>query len=85
MSGIVGRYQSTKGPVKADLDRRHWLDVGEFLIAFAFAYDWLHDAWTSSERDYIMSSIIKFGLEKGASAYDRDEWFLSVNGNWNCA
>ncbi|OAL03377.1 hypothetical protein IQ06DRAFT_243209 [Phaeosphaeriaceae sp. SRC1lsM3a] len=63
---------------------RHWLDVGEFLIAFAFAYDWLHDAWKSSERNYIMSSIIKFGLEKGASAYDRDEWFLSVSGNWNC-
>ncbi|KAH7382530.1 chondroitin AC/alginate lyase [Phaeosphaeria sp. MPI-PUGE-AT-0046c] len=62
----------------------HWLDVGEFLIAFSLAYDWLHEAWTGSERDYIMSSITKFGLEKGASAYDQNEWFLSVTGNWNC-
>lgn len=66
------------------INSRHWLDVGEFLIAFSFAYDWLHEAWTSSERDYIMSSMIKFGLEKGIDAYDLDEWFLSVNGNWNC-
>jgi len=21
----------------------HWLDAGEFLVAFAFTYDWLYD------------------------------------------
>jgi hypothetical protein len=60
------------------------LDVGEFLTAFAFAYDWLYEAWNSSQRDAIMWSIITLGLQKGFKAYDEDAWFLFVNGNWNC-
>lgn len=63
---------------------RHWLDVGEFLVAFAYAYDWLYDAWTPSQREAIMWSIIRLGLEKARESFDNNEWFLAVKGNWNC-
>jgi hypothetical protein len=49
---------------------------GEFLVAFSFAYDWLHGAWESSERGYIIDPMTKFGLEKGVSVYARNVWFL---------
>lgn len=63
---------------------RHWLDVGEFLVAFSFAYDWLFDAWTFQQRKAIMWSMISLGLEKALKAYDDDVWFLHVKSNWNC-
>jgi hypothetical protein len=63
---------------------RHWLDTGEFLTSFAFAYDWLYDAWNSSQRNAIMWTMISLGLRKAIDAYAEDAWFLSVNGNWNC-
>jgi hypothetical protein len=62
----------------------HWLDVGEFIVAFAYAYDWLYDAWNQTQRDAIMWSIIELGLEKGVAAYSSNAWFLTTNGNWNC-
>ena len=63
---------------------RHWLDVAEFIVAFSYAYDWMYDAWTDTQRDAIMWSIITLGLDKGMDAYTQDSWFLSVHGNWNC-
>jgi hypothetical protein len=63
---------------------RHWLDVGEFMVAFAYAYDWLYDAWTPEQREAVLWSIVSLGLNKGAEAYNSNAWFLSVRGNWNC-
>lgn len=66
---------------------RHWLDVGEFLMAFAYAYDWLYDAWTPAQRESIMWSILSLGLGKGLEAFEspiEEGWFSSVRGNWNC-
>ncbi|KAK4189080.1 hypothetical protein QBC35DRAFT_462401 [Podospora australis] len=62
----------------------HWLDVGEFLVAFAIAYDWLYDAWSTAEREAIKWSIINLGLTKGLEAHDTNAWFLMAVGNWNC-
>ncbi|PVI03407.1 hypothetical protein DM02DRAFT_640692 [Periconia macrospinosa] len=56
----------------------------DFLVAFSFAYDWLYEAWTPTERETIMWSIIKLGLEKGIEAFEQNDWFLSAKGNWNC-
>lgn len=64
--------------------RSHWLDVGEFIVAFSYAYDWLYDAWTEQQRTAIMWSIIELGLQKGLQAYSTNMWFLTTNGNWNC-
>jgi hypothetical protein len=62
----------------------HWLDVGEFLVAFAFAYDWLYDAWGPEERTAIMWTMLDLGLKKGLEAHESSAWFLGVKGNWNC-
>ncbi|KAK0659472.1 chondroitin AC/alginate lyase [Cercophora samala] len=62
----------------------HWLDVGEFLVAFGIAYDWLYDAWTAEEREGIRWSIVDLGLKKGLESFERGDWFLGVTGNWNC-
>lgn len=63
---------------------RHWLDVAEFIVAFSYAYDWLYNAWNTTERKVIRQSIIDLGLKKGLKAHESRAWFLSVNGNWNC-
>ena len=62
----------------------HFLDVAEFTAAFAIAYDWLYDAWTDTQRDAIMWTMLTYGIAKGNEAYDNSAWFLSTNGNWNC-
>lgn len=62
----------------------HWLDVAEFTVAFAIAYDWLYDAWTPEQRNAIMWSIITLGLQKGLESHANNAWFLTTNGNWNC-
>ncbi|SCV70692.1 BQ2448_3454 [Microbotryum intermedium] len=68
---------------------QHFLDVGEFITAFAIAYDWMYDAWTLSQRTAIMWSIITLGLDKGLQVYENAAgygWWSkpSVEGNWNC-
>jgi hypothetical protein len=35
----------------------------EFTLAFAYAYDWMYDAWTPARRSAIMYSIINLGLQ----------------------
>ncbi|KAG8743641.1 hypothetical protein FRC11_013788, partial [Ceratobasidium sp. 423] len=68
----------------------HFLDVAEFTNAFAIGYDWMYDAWTPSQREGIMWSIINLGLRWGVASYnDRPShwsfgWWQNVNGNWNC-
>ncbi|KAG0149864.1 hypothetical protein CROQUDRAFT_73739 [Cronartium quercuum f. sp. fusiforme G11] len=62
----------------------HWLDVAEFTIGFAIAYDWMYDAWTADQRTAIMWSIITLGLQKGVESHANNAWFLTTNGNWNC-
>lgn len=66
----------------------HFLDVGEFTAAFAIAYDWMFDAWTETQRQAIMWSILNLGLQYGVNAYDDTGssygWWTGVNGNWNC-
>ncbi|KAI0123629.1 hypothetical protein BJ170DRAFT_712668 [Xylariales sp. AK1849] len=63
---------------------QHWLDIGEFLVAFAFAYDWLYEAWTPEQRNAIMWSLISLRLAKALKAYEDDVCFLHARLNWNC-
>lgn len=62
----------------------HWLDVAEFTVGFAIAYDWMYEAWTPDQRTAIMWSIINLGLQKGIESHSTNAWFLTTNGNWNC-
>ncbi|KAK4704474.1 diacylglycerol diphosphate phosphatase / phosphatidate phosphatase, partial [Phenoliferia sp. Uapishka_3] len=69
----------------------HFLDLAEFTVAFAMAYDWFFDAWTPTQKEAIMWSILELGLKYGYQAYAEPttagadySWWTSVNGNWNC-
>jgi len=70
---------------------KHFLDVAEFTAAFAIGYDWMYDAWTATQREQIMWSIITLGLTWGVKSYNDPTshgafgwWQTGVNGNWNC-
>ncbi|TBU63749.1 chondroitin AC/alginate lyase [Dichomitus squalens] len=65
----------------------HFLDTAEFTAAFAIAYDWLYDAWSSDQRSAILSSMMFYGLEPGLNAYSNTStgwWANNIEGNWNC-
>ncbi|PVG03343.1 hypothetical protein CPB86DRAFT_793765 [Serendipita vermifera] len=66
----------------------HFLDLAEMTAAFAIAYDWMYDSWTTEQRDTIRQAIIDYGLSYGLSSYTDSgstyAWWQNVNGNWNC-
>ncbi|CAG7847348.1 SubName: Full=Uncharacterized protein {ECO:0000313/EMBL:CCA67701.1} [Serendipita indica DSM 11827] len=62
----------------------HFLDCAELTATFAIAYDWLYDQWTDDQRNTIRTSIINFGLTRGAAGYAQNAFWTGVNGNWNC-
>ncbi|KAK0702152.1 hypothetical protein B0H67DRAFT_676190 [Lasiosphaeris hirsuta] len=63
------RYFGTPGD---NWNSDHWPDVGEFIVAFSYAYDWLYDAWSAAQGDALMWSIIDLGLRKGQASYERN-------------
>ncbi|GAA5920603.1 hypothetical protein JCM6882_003417, partial [Rhodosporidiobolus microsporus] len=78
----TGQYFGAEGN---NWNTQHFLDVAEFTAAFAYAYDWLYDAWTEEQRTAIMWSIINLGLRKGLEQQSSGgDWWASVYGNWNC-
>jgi hypothetical protein len=65
----------------------HFLDVAEMTAAFAIGYDWLYDIWTPDQKSTIMSTMITYGLNFGALAYNPGTngwWTTNITGNWNC-
>lgn len=71
--------------------QRHFLDCAEFTEAFAIAYDWMYDAWSTDQKQAIMWSIINLGLRFGNLVYTEPDttasgysWWTTADGNWNC-
>lgn len=66
----------------------HFLDTAEMIAAYAFAYDWMYDAWDDQQKSYIVDWIVTYGLQQGLNMYnDGSAWWSepdSGNGNWNC-
>ena len=66
----------------------HFLDTAEMASAYAFAYDWMYDAWNDQQKSYIIDWIVRFGLAQGLDMYNKGSaWWSqssSGNGNWNC-
>lgn len=66
----------------------HFLDTAELTAAFAIAYDWLYNQWTSDQRDQIRNAIVSYGLSFGVNSFTNSSssfaWWHNVNGNWNC-
>lgn len=67
---------------------QHFLDTAEMTAAYAFAYDWMYDAWTQEQQANIRDWIVTFGLQQGLNQYNQNSaWWsqpASGNGNWNC-
>lgn len=79
------------GPSGADKwNPTHFLDTAEFTAAFAIAYDWLYDVWTSDQKSQIRTNMITYGLTQGVTAYTNSDnqfhgwWTNNTQGNWNC-
>jgi len=69
-----------------DWNPRHFLDTSEMTHAFAIAYDWLYDMWSTEQRRLIREAIVQKGLEPGLKSY-RGEWsygwWVKSPYNWN--
>ena len=64
-----------------DWNPRHFLDVGEMVMAVAIGYDWLYDRMTAEERSAVRDAIV----EKGFVPAENEDYagFYNVANNWN--
>lgn len=68
----------------------HFLDTAELTAAYAIAYDWLYDQWTSDQKASIIWTMIEYGLNNGVTCYSSNDplyygwWTNNTMGNWNC-
>ena len=64
-----------------DWNPRHFLDVGEMVMAVAIGYDWLYDRMTAEERRTVRDAIV----EKGFVPAENEDYagFYNVANNWN--
>ena len=81
MSGNqTGSSAATVGTPGDIWNSQHFLDVAEFTFAYALAYDWMFDGWTSDRKTALMWSIISLGLEKGQTQYSTNAFWLKATG-----
>ncbi len=69
-----------------DWNPRHFLDTAEMSHAFAIAYDWTYDQWTSEQRTRIRTALIQKGLEPALRSYRGETtfgWWVKSRHNWN--
>lgn len=58
----------------------HYLDTSELTCAFAYAYDWMYDAWTDGQRRVIRGAIVEHGLKTAWDVYSgRCVWYSWEN------
>lgn len=66
----------------------HFLDTAEMAAGYAFAYDWMYDAWNDQQKSYIIDWIVRFALAQGLDMYNKNTaWWSTAesgDGNWNC-
>lgn len=58
----------------------HYLDTAELTCAFAYAYDWMYDAWTAEQKAVIRNAIVEHGLKTAWDVYSgRTVWYSWEN------
>lgn len=88
LQNAVSSSFGPSGPTK--WNPAHFLDTAEMTAAFAIAYDWMYDAWSSTQLSTIRNNILTYGLNNGVSAYTvksfNANWWkgADITGNWNC-
>jgi len=70
-------------------DTEHFASTPRMAHAFAMAYDWLYEAFTTDQRAKSRKAIVELGLKKYADELDTGpfgwhQWTV-MKGNWNCA
>ncbi|WFC98515.1 hypothetical protein MYAM1_001243 [Malassezia yamatoensis] len=84
----AGNTSQPFGDASTRWDPEHFLDTAEMSAAYAFAYDWMYDAWSDQERANIIDWIVTYGLNPGMQLYQSNSaWWSQTsngNGNWNC-
>lgn len=84
----AGNTSQPFGDASTRWDPQHFLDTAEMSAAYAFAFDWMYDAWTNEERANIIDWIVTYGINPGLQLYNTNQaWWSnkdSGNGNWNC-
>jgi hypothetical protein len=61
----------------------HFLDVAEMALAFALAYDWLHEQWSDEQRATMRDAMVKHAIKPGLAAHERGTWWTRTTINWN--
>ncbi|EMD41934.1 hypothetical protein CERSUDRAFT_110490 [Gelatoporia subvermispora B] len=67
----------------------HFLDTAELTAAYAIAYDWFYDVWQPDQKQFIMQSMLTYGMNPGLTALVNNTdwwgwWADDITGNWNC-
>lgn len=64
----------------------HFLDTAELSAAYGIAYDWLYDMWSQDQKDMMISTLLKYGLQPGVTQVTTSAgwWRNNITGNWNC-
>ncbi|EJD45784.1 hypothetical protein AURDEDRAFT_114063 [Auricularia subglabra TFB-10046 SS5] len=84
LNHAAGNTSTPFGTRPDNWNSQHFLDLAEMTAAFAIAYDWLYDAWSPTQREGLMWSIINTGLTFGIP--EGPNWWKQskITGNWNC-
>lgn len=63
-----------------------FLDTAELIAGFAIGYDWLYDAWTEEQREFIAETMYTKGIKPGYDTYyglETETWWANTLVNWN--
>lgn len=61
----------------------HFLDVGDFARCVAYAYDWMYDYWTDSQKRIIRNAIVRNGFKPAMLYWRQEYFFFTETSNWN--
>ncbi|KAJ6618886.1 chondroitin AC/alginate lyase [Mycena sp. CBHHK59/15] len=86
LQNAAGNGSTSFGPDDDKWNSAHFLDTAEMSAAFGIAYDWLYDVWTQEQKDAMISTLLKYGLEPGVTQITTPAgwWHINITGNWNC-
>ncbi|KAF5385284.1 hypothetical protein D9615_001384 [Tricholomella constricta] len=86
LQNAAGDGPTPFGPDDDKWNSVHFLDTAEFTAAFAIAYDWLYSQWSDTQKSQIRTTMIKYGLQPGVTAFTSSAgwWRNNITGNWNC-
>ncbi|KAJ6525485.1 chondroitin AC/alginate lyase [Mycena vulgaris] len=86
IKNAAGNGSTSFGPDDDKWNSVHFLDTAELSAAYGIAYDWLYDMWSQDQKNMMISTLLKYGLQPGVTQVTTGAgwWRTNVTGNWNC-